>query len=303
MKWRKRRQSSNIEDQRGGGGGGGFGRTGIPMGTGRRRMGRRAGIGGVGLVAMVVVAMLLGVDPGVLLSGIQEPMDRAPTARPAPGRSGPDPLRDFVAVVLADTEDVWHGLFKAQLNKSYREPKLVLFAKGVRSACGFAGSATGPFYCPGDQKVYLDLDFFRTLRDRFQARGDFAQAYVIAHEVGHHVQTLLGISQQVHKARSRVSETQANALSVKLELQADCFAGVWANHAERTKNILEEGDIEEALTAASAIGDDTLQRKARGHVVPDSFTHGSSAQRQRWFRRGLQDGRLDTCNTFNARKL
>jgi predicted metalloprotease len=179
----------------------------------------------------------------------------------------------------------------------------VLFSNGVRSACGIAGSAVGPFYCPSDRKVYLDLDFFRTLRDRFRAPGDFAQAYVIAHEIGHHVQTLLGISQKIHQARARLPEAQANALSVRKELQADCFAGVWAFHAERTKKVLEAGDVEEALRAASAIGDDTLQRQAQGQVVPDSFTHGTSAQRQRWFRRGFADGRVAECDTFNAATL
>ena len=263
-------------------------------------MGRGAGIGGLGFIVVVVIMLFLGVDPRMLLTGLEDPVGSRPVNSPSPERTGPDPLRDFVAVVLADTEDVWHSLFRTQLDSGYREPKLVLFADGVRSACGYAGSAVGPFYCPGDQKVYLDLDFFQTLRDRFSAPGDFAQAYVIAHEVGHHVQTLLGISQQVHEAKSRLSSAEGNALSVRLELQADCFAGVWANHAERTKGILESGDIEEALAAASAIGDDTLQRQAQGYVVPDSFTHGTSAQRQDWFRRGLDDGRLAACDTFNA---
>lgn len=304
MKWRGRRQSSNVEDQRGsGGGGGGFGGIRFPMGTGRRRVGKRAGIGGVGLVAVVLISMFLGIDPGQLLSGLQGPPTGGPVTQQAPRKPGTDPLRDFVAVVLADTEDAWHGLFKTNFNQAYREPKLVLFSGGVRSACGYAGSAVGPFYCPGDQKVYLDLDFFRQLKDRFKAPGDFAQAYVIAHEVGHHVQTLLGISKKVHEARSRLPKAEANALSVRQELQADCFAGVWANHADRAKKVLEAGDVDEALNAASAIGDDTLQRQAQGRVVPDSFTHGSSAQRQRWFKRGLKSGRLDQCDTFNTRSL
>ena len=205
MKWRGRRQSSNVEDQRGsGGGGGGFGGIRFPMGTGR-------------------------------LSGLQGPPTGGPVTQQAPRKPGADPLRDFVAVVLADTEDAWHGLFKTNFNQAYREPKLVLFSGGVRSACGYAGSAVGPFYCPGDQKVYLDLNFFRQLKDRFKAPGDFAQAYVIAQEVGHHVQTLLGISKKVHEARSRLPKAKANALSVRQELQADCFAGVWANHADRAK--------------------------------------------------------------------
>jgi predicted metalloprotease len=267
------------------------------------RIGRGTGLGGFGLIAVVLVAMFLGFDPRMLLTNLEGTTSLPPGSQQAPAPSGDDPTRDFVAVVLADTEDVWHALFQRQLSETYREPTLVLFADGVRSACGFAGSAAGPFYCPGDQKVYLDLDFFHTLRDRFQAPGDFAQAYVIAHEVGHHVQTLLGISQRVRQARAGHSESEANAMSVRLELQADCFAGVWANHAERTKGILETGDIEEALGAASAIGDDTLQRNAQGYVVPDSFTHGTSDQRQRWFRRGLEDGRLDSCDTFNASPL
>jgi len=311
MKWRGRRQSTNVEDRRSAGRG--FGGLGFPtrmrrrrMGgrqAGKRRMGRSAGVGGLGLIVIVVIMLLLGVDPRILLTGAGDPLGGGPAVNPSPQRTGPDPLRDFVAVVLADTEDVWHSLFRTQLDSGYREPKLVLFAGGVRSACGYAGSAVGPFYCPADQKVYLDLDFFQTLQDRFSAPGDFAQAYVIAHEVGHHVQTLLGISQQVHEAKSRLPSAEANALSVQLELQADCFAGVWANHAERTKGILEAGDIEEALGAASAIGDDTLQRQAQGYVVPDSFTHGTSAQRQDWFRRGLDQGRLSACNTFEAASL
>ncbi len=303
MKWRGRRQSKNVLDKRGGG----RSRVSFPMGRrpGRPRIGgRRAGISGVGLLVIVVVAMLLGVDPIALLSGQQMPQQGGQIARNSvPERSGPDLLRDFVAVVLADTEDVWHDLFNRQLGQPYQEPTLVLFSDGVRSGCGFAGSAVGPFYCPADQTVYLDLGFFRTLSERFGAPGDFAQAYVIAHEVGHHVQTLLGISQQVHQARRQLPEAEANALSVRLELQADCFAGLWAHLADESKSILERGDIDEALGAASAIGDDTLQRQARGIVVPDSFTHGTSEQRQHWFRRGLEEGRLQACDTFNAPSL
>jgi predicted metalloprotease len=296
MKWFGRRESSNIEDRRGGG----FGGMRFPAGGGRGRLGRGAGIGGFGLVAVVVISLLLGVDPGQIISSIEQPGASAPQATP---EQGDDPLRRFVAVVLADTEDVWHVLFESQAGRRYEEPTLVLFSNGVRSACGIAGSAVGPFYFPSDRKVYLDLDFFRTLRDRFRAPGDFAQAYVIAHEIGHHVQTLLGISQKIHQARARLPQAQANALSVRQELQADCFAGVWAFHAERTKKVLEAGDVEEALRAASAIGDDTLQRQAQGQVVPDSFTHGTSAQRQRWFRRGFADGRVAECDTFNAATL
>jgi hypothetical protein len=295
MKWFGRRESSNIEDRRGSGLGG----MRFPIGGGRR-LGRGAGVGGIGIVAVIVIGMLLGVDPGQILSSIEQQGGPAPQATP---RQGDDPMRQFVAVVLADTEDVWHGLFQDQAGRRYEEPTLVLFSDGVRSACGIAGSAVGPFYCPADRKVYLDLDFFRLLHDRFRAPGDFAQAYVIAHEVGHHVQTLLGISQKVHQARGRLPQAEANALSVRQELQADCFAGVWAFHAERTKSILETGDVDEALRAASAIGDDTLQRQTQGHVVPDSFTHGTSAQRQRWFRRGLKDGHLTDCDTFSAGTL
>jgi len=292
------------------GGGGAFGRMGFPPGLGsggmggrRVRVGRGAGIGGLGFIAMIVIALLLGVDPGMLLTGGSSPGDVAPATYPSQRSGADEPLRDFVAVVLADTEDVWHSQFRAQLGETYQEPNLVLFSDGVESACGFAQSAVGPFYCPGDGKVYLDLDFFRSLHERFGAPGDFAQAYVIAHEVGHHVQNLLGISGKVHQAQRGRSEAEANALSVMLELQADCLAGLWANHAQETKQILEAGDIEEALGAASAVGDDTLQQRARGRVAPDSFTHGTSEQRQRWFRIGFQEGRLEACDTFNASRL
>ncbi len=313
MRWRGRRQSSNIEDRRSGGGGfrrggfggGGFGRMRLPGGRGRRRVGRGAGLGGFGLIAVVVIALLFGVDPTQLLTGGAGPGSPSPVNTPSQpsSSSDPDPLRDFVAVVLADTEDVWHDQFRQQLDAAYQEPNLVLFANGVESACGYAGSAVGPFYCPGDRKVYLDLDFFQELKQRFGAPGDFAQAYVIAHEVGHHVQNLLGISSEVRSAQRGRSEAEANALSVMLELQADCLAGLWANHAQRSKQILEAGDIDEALGAASAIGDDTLQRQARGQVAPDSFTHGTSEQRQRWFKRGFTQGRLEACDTFGASAL
>jgi predicted metalloprotease len=215
-------------------------------------------------------------------------------------RSGAeDELKQFVSVVLADTEDTWHDLFQ-QLDARYREPTLVLFSGTTRSACGLGQAAMGPFYCPEDQKVYIDLAFYDELRSQYGAPGDFAQAYVIAHEVGHHVQNLLGISDKVQSARQRVSKTQGNELSVRLELQADCLAGLWAHHADRTRNILEVGDAEEALRAAAAIGDDRLQKQARGYVTPDSFTHGSSEQRMRWFRRGLERGELAACDTFAA---
>ncbi|MEH2046146.1 KPN_02809 family neutral zinc metallopeptidase [Nostoc sp.] len=213
------------------------------------------------------------------------------------GSQTQDQMADFVSVVLADTEDTWSKLFR-QDGETYVEPKLVLYSGAVESACGFARSAVGPFYCPRDQKVYIDLSFYRDLKTRYQAPGDFAQAYVIAHEIGHHVQNLLGISQQVRGLQNQVNQTQANQLSVRLELQADCFAGVWANHAQRSRQILETGDIEEALNAASSIGDDRLQKQARGYTVPESFTHGSSAQRVRWFKQGIQTGDPQKCNTF-----
>jgi predicted metalloprotease len=219
-----------------------------------------------------------------------------------PQSSSEDDLKQFVAVVLADTEDVWGNLFK-QYGATYSDPKLVLFSGGVRSACGMGMSAMGPFYCPEDEKVYIDLSFYRELKDRFKAPGDFAQAYVIAHEIGHHVQKLLGIMDQVETARQRMGQTQGNALQVRVELQADCFAGVWANKAQEMKNIVEPGDIDDALRAASAIGDDRIQRQTQGYVVPDSFTHGSSEQRVRWFKRGYQSGDLNQCDTFNTRDL
>jgi hypothetical protein len=213
-----------------------------------------------------------------------------------------DDLTKFVSVVLADTEDTWHGIFDSS-DRRYQEPTLVLFSNAVQSACGYAQSAMGPFYCPGDQKVYLDLTFFRELIDRFGAPGDFAQAYVIAHEVGHHVQTLLGISQKVHEQRSRVSKVEANKWSVRQELQADCFAGIWAYNADRSRNLLEEGDIEEALNAATAIGDDRLQKKSTGRIVPDSFTHGTSRQRVKWFMVGFETGDVRKCDTFGTDEL
>jgi predicted metalloprotease len=246
--------------------------------------------------------MYFGVDPNLILNLTGQ---TSSSVSPQPQRqASPEEQQqvEFVSVVLGDTEDTWHALFQ-QLGRTYQEPTLVLFSDAVESACGFAQSAVGPFYCGADQKVYIDLSFFRDLETRFQAPGDFAQAYVIAHEVGHHVQNLLGISQKVQSARSRASETQGNQLSVRQELQADCFAGVWAHHADKARQILERGDIEEALNAASSIGDDRLQRQARGHVTPDSFTHGSSAQRVRWFKRGIESGQLNQCDTFGAKQI
>jgi uncharacterized protein len=278
MRWTMGRRSDNVEDRRGSG-------PGVPLVAG----------GGIGSIILVLVALYFGVDPSVVLQGGGQP---APTtqAPAAPSRGG-DEIKQFVSVVLADTEDTWRELFR-RMNREYRDPTLVLFSGSVQSACGMAGAAVGPFYCPGDHKLYLDTSFFRDLRDRFGAPGDFAQAYVIAHEVGHHVQTLLGISERVQTARRRSDSRDANALSVRMELQADCFAGVWAHHADKTRHILEQGDLDEALGAATAIGDDRLQRSAQGRVVPESFTHGSSAQRVQWFRRGFDSGEVRQCDTF-----
>jgi predicted metalloprotease len=294
MKWEGGRESDNVEDRRGGGGGGGG-------------MGRGVAGGGIGVVLIAVVAMFLGVDPSMILGllGGGGPTGPAPSvsqSSPAPKPPAQDQAAKFVSVVLADTEDTWNVLFK-QGGSQYREPKLVLFRGSVSSACGYAQAAMGPFYCPGDQKVYIDLSFFDDLKKRFQAPGDFAQAYVVAHEIGHHVQNLLGISDKVHAARQRVSEAEYNKLSVRLELQADCLAGIWAHHANRTRQILENGDVEEAMNAATAIGDDRLQMQARGYVTPESFSHGTSAQRVRWFRTGLDSGQIKQCNTFQAREL
>jgi len=253
--------------------------------------------GGVGTLIMVLVALYFGVDPTIILQQAP-PVTGPPAGASREARSTEENrLADFVSVVLADTEDTWNDLFRRG-GKTYREPRLILFTDAVESACGYAESAVGPFYCPRDEKVYIDLGFFREMRDRFHAPGDFAQAYVIAHEIGHHVQNLLGISEKVQNARSRASQVEGNRISVRLELQADCLAGVWAYHANRMRNIIEEGDVEEALGAASAIGDDRLQRQSQGFVVPDAFTHGTSEQRVRWFRRGLQSGEVNLCNTF-----
>jgi predicted metalloprotease len=266
------------------------------------RVSRKAAGGGIGIVVIALIAMYFGVDPSMFLSqvGPTSSVNTQQTTRQIPAAE--NELADFVSVVLADTEDTWKGLFN-QMGKTYREPQLVLFSGAVQSACGFAQAAMGPFYCPADQKVYIDLSFYQDLKNRHGAPGDFAQAYVIAHEIGHHVQTLLGISEKVNSARQRLNQVEGNRLSVMQELQADCFAGVWAHHANRARQILEEGDIEEALGAASAIGDDRLQRKSRGYVTPDSFTHGSSDQRVRWFKRGLKSGEVLDCNTFRADNL
>jgi len=285
MRWQSGRRSSNVEDRRG------------------LRVPRKVTGGGIGIVLIALIAMYFGIDPAMILDmGQQTNVGLSPPSTQGVRVPGDDQLAEFVSVVLADTEDTWHDLFRG-MGKTYREPSLVLFSGAVNSACGFAQAAMGPFYCPRDQKVYIDLSFYRDLKTRHQAPGDFAQAYVIAHEIGHHVQTLLGTSQKVHELRGRASEADANKLSIRQELQADCLAGVWAYHADRTRQILEEGDIEEALNAASAIGDDRLQRQARGYVTPDSFTHGSSAQRVRWFKRGIKSGDLSRCNTFSEETL
>jgi uncharacterized protein len=288
MRWREGRRSDNIEDRRGG-----------SMSRGVRV----GGMGGLGILVLALVAMLLGVDPRVLFQGgpmVDSPYESVPSSQ-GPGGPivGSDELRDFVAVVLGDTEDTWQEVF-ARAGGRYEPPTLVLFSGAVESACGFAESATGPFYCPLDRKVYLDLSFFEELATRFGAPGDFAQAYVIAHEVGHHVQNLLGITQQTQAFRARLSPAEANELSVRVELQADCFAGVWANLAQRARNLLDAADIEEGLRATSALGDDRIQRRAQGYVVPESFTHGSAAQRARWFRQGLARGNPELCDTYRV---
>lgn len=267
------------------------------------RVPRKTVGGGVGIIVIALIAMYFGVDPSIILNQ-QSPTTTSVSTHTTskPTSAADDRLADFVSVVLADTEDTWHPLFQ-KMGRTYREPNLVLFSGAVESACGFAQAAMGPFYCPADQKVYIDLSFYQDLKNRHGAPGDFAQAYVIAHEIGHHVQTLLGISEKVHSVRMRVGQTEGNQLSVMQELQADCFAGVWAHHADRARQILEEGDIEEALNAASAIGDDRLQRQATGYVTPDSFTHGSSKQRVRWFKQGFDTGDIGDCNTFRADNL
>ncbi|HKB66559.1 MAG TPA: neutral zinc metallopeptidase [Pyrinomonadaceae bacterium] len=283
MLWKGQRQSDNVEDRRGMSGGG--------MAIG----------GGLGGIVLLVIALLLGADPRQLLEQSRgvDPSTGTTTSRPINPQE--DELKQFSATVLASTEDVWTDIFRQQ-GKTYSKPTLVLFTEAVRSACGEAGAAVGPFYCPGDQKLYLDLGFFNDLQTRFRAPGDFAQAYVIAHEVGHHVQNLLETMDKVDSVRGRMSEAEANQLSVRLELQADFLAGVWAHYAKQ-KGILEPGDIEEALGAASAVGDDRLQREGQGYVIPDSFTHGTSEQRIRWFRKGLETGDLRQGDTFNARSL
>jgi hypothetical protein len=286
MRWRDGRRSGNVDDRRGLRAGGG----------------KKVG-GGIGVIILALIAMYFGVDPAIVLDqGATPGMSNGDSAVVSPRSPEEDVLAEFVSVVLADTEDVWNDIFR-QMGREYREPRLVLFTDAVESACGYAQAAVGPFYCPSDQSVYIDLGFYRDLKLRHQAPGDFAQAYVIAHEVGHHVQKLLGVLDKVNNLRQRVSEVEANQLLVRMELQADCMAGLWANHAHRERQVLEEGDIEEALNAASAIGDDRLQRQSRGYVSPDSFTHGTSAQRVEWFTRGARTGDLNQCDTFAAGRL
>lgn len=288
MKWRGRRTSRNISDRRRSGGGGTV-------------------VAGGGLAAVVVVlaGLIFGFDPSFILnSGLLDqggPLDRQASAPAGPNEIDDD-TEEFVAVVLADTEEVWGEIF-AQSGERYPAPTLVLFTGVVRSACGQASSAVGPFYCPGDQQIYIDLDFFEVMERQLGARGDFAKAYVVAHEVAHHVQNVTGILPQVNAQRQRVNEVQANRLTVRLELQADCYAGIWANRAQRMFDSLEPGDIREAMEAAEAIGDDALQRRSQGYVVPDSFTHGTSEQRMRWFETGFRTGSISACDTFAAREL
>jgi predicted metalloprotease len=290
MRWRDGKRSSNVEDRR---------NTSTRRHTGLSQGKRKAAGGGLGVLLIVLVGSYFGVDLSPLLNGLQQTnsLGNTQSAAPTAPSGQQDQRADFVSVVLADTEDVWHTLF-AQAGKRYQEPGLVLFSNTTSSACGHAQSAMGPFYCPADQKVYIDLQFYDDLQSRFGAPGDFAQAYVIAHEVGHHVQTLLGTSKKVRQAQSRANKAQANQLQVRMELQADCYAGLWAHHADKARQILEQGDVEEALNAAAAIGDDRLQQQAQGYVVPESFTHGSSKQRARWFREGLQYGKVSRCDTF-----
>ncbi len=291
MRWKRGRRSVNVEDRRG-------------QKTSRPRM----AIGGGTLLLVLAAAFLFGGDPAQLLEllgGGSASVGQGPRQAPAPGpRSGPpqDEHADFVSVVLADTEDTWNRLFAAS-GQRYAPPKLVLFTDAVQSACGFNSAAVGPFYCPADRKVYIDLGFYRDLKQRFGASGDFAEAYVIAHEIGHHIQNLLGISNEVHRRQQAVSRSQANALSVQLELQADCLAGIWGHHADDDRQILEEGDIEEGLRAAAAIGDDRIQQRTQGRVSPESWTHGSSEQRVRWFRIGLRSGEMNDCDTFSSSSL
>jgi len=300
MRWRMGRQSQNVDDRRGSGGGFGGGLGGgmprIPMGGGRRA----GGIGGFGLIVVIILALIFGFDPSALLQGNLGGGSSYQPGDDSMIQSGSDDeLKQFSSAVLASTEDVWNGIFQ-QSERDYREPTLVLFSGAVQSACGFAQAAVGPFYCPGDSKLYIDLDFLQQLTRQLNAPGDFAQAYVIAHEVGHHVQNELGVMQETQAMRERMSEAEWNGVSVRIELQADCYAGVWAHHVSSDTNMIEPGDIEEAINAASAVGDDAIQRKTQGQVVPESFTHGSSQQRMKWFNNGFKSGDPGDCDTFSA---
>ncbi len=285
MLWKDGRRSSNVQDRRG---------RRIPVG--------KKG-GGIGILLLALVGMYFGVDPALIMNiagNAQQPA--VSNTAPVKQSAAEQELADFVSVVLADTEDTWKKVF-SERGATYKEPKLVLFTDRVQSACGSAQAAMGPFYCPGDQHVYIDLSFYQDLKNKLDAPGDFAQAYVIAHEIGHHVQKLIGISDKVQSLRQRLSKNEYNKISVRVELQADCFAGIWANNADRVRKIVEPGDIEEALHAASRIGDDRLQQQSRGYVTPDSFTHGSSRQRVQWFKTGYTSGSIDSCDTFSSNKL
>ncbi|MDX8480209.1 neutral zinc metallopeptidase [Mesorhizobium sp. VK24D] len=299
MLWRGRRQSDNIEDERSDSGGGFGGGLGDSPGQFRVPIGGRAG-GGSSIILVILVVLAgwyFGFDPSQILGDGGGQITDNSGAQDSTGAPASDEMKQFVATVLADTEDTWTGIFKAN-GLTYEDPKLVLFSSQIRSACGFASSAAGPFYCPGDHKVYLDMTFFQQLDQQFGASGEFARAYVVAHEVGHHVQNLTGIMSKFNQMRQGMSEAQANQMSVRVELQADCFAGVWAHYTAQ-KGILEQGDMESALNAAKQIGDDTLQKKMQGYVVPESFNHGTSAQRQTWLTRGYKSGKLSDCDTFN----
>jgi predicted metalloprotease len=282
VRWDDLRESTNVEDVRGSSGGGG---PGLKLGVG-------------GTLLALAASYFFGIDPRLIL-GVMSAVPSQQSAPPAQYGTPQDEQGRFIAAVLGETEDAWSAIFQAQ-GMTYLPPKLVLYRDQMPSACGSANSAVGPFYCPADRKVYLDLGFFQQLSDEFQAPGQFAQAYVLAHEVGHHVQNLLGISDKVRAAEEHASQAQANRLSVKLELQADCYAGVWAKNADESKHILEQGDVESALRAAAAVGDDTLQKRAQGYVVPESFTHGTAAERVGWFKRGLESGSIASCDTFSA---
>ncbi len=281
MRWQGRRQSSNVEDRRG--------------------LSPRGMVGGgIGTIVIILVVLLLGGDPTSLIQNIQT--TNQTTTSNYTETAEEKELAQFVSVVLAETEDVWHNVF-AEIGRQYREPKLVLYTGSVQSACGVAGASVGPFYCPGDEKLYIDLSFYKELQSKFKAPGDFAMAYVVAHEVGHHIQNLLGTMEKVQSLRSRLSQEEYNQYSVRLELQADFYAGVWAHYTDKIQGILEEGDLEEALNAASAVGDDNIQKKMQGYVVPESFTHGTSEQRKRWFYKGYKTGDIRQGDTFNTNTL